>query len=228
MCTFDTDKIYLSWRQSQGKGRHIVGELYKEYDKYFFKYLPEKLEKAKEQGFDSYPAFPDTNRVYENDVLNTFTRRLVNPARSDYDKFLKYWCAENYKGNLFAILGLTGARLQTDNFEFIAPHYEIPATFRTELAGLHHTDENLLNEIKAEENYQNLTLELKAETENQYDLNAVKVLYKGQDLGYIKIIHSSCVFKALEENLNVEAKIQNIIKNGFIKEILLEVRILNK
>lgn len=224
MCTFDTDKIYLSWRQSRGKRRFIVGELFKENDNYFFKYCSEEiLEKAKAQGFSNYPAFPDLERIYDKDVLNTFTRRLVNPARSDYDKFLKYWCAENYKDNLFAVLGLTGAKLQTDNFEFIAPHYEVPAMFYTELAGLHYSDENLLTEIKAETNYKEIIL--KAEPENQYDRNAVKVLYNGQDLGYIKVIHSECVFKALGKNLKSNAKIQKIIKNGSIKELLLEIKI---
>ena len=223
MCTFDTDKIYLSWRQSAGKRRFIVGELFKENNNYIFNYCPEKLEKAKTEGFDNYPAFPDTNKIYDKDVLNTFTRRLVNPARSDYDKFLKYWCAENYKDNLFAILGLTGAKLQTDNFEFIAPHYEVPAVFRTEIAGLHHTDNALLDELKTVEAYENITLI--AEPENKYDSNAVKVLYSGKDLGYIKVIHSDCVFKALQNNLRVNAIIKKIIKNGFIKEILLEVEI---
>lgn len=228
MCTFDTDKIYLSWRQSQGKRRFIVGELFKENGNYFFKYCIEKLEKAKAEGFDNYPAFPDTNKTYDKDVLPTFTRRLINPARSDYDKFLKYWCAENHKDNLFAVLGLTGAKLQTDNFEFIAPHYEIPATFRTEVAGLHHTYEEILNELKSIQNYEDINLELEAEPKNEHDSNAVKVLYNGNKLGYIKVIHSECVFKALQNNLKAGAKIEKIIKNGFIKEILIEVEILNK
>ncbi len=225
MCTFDTDKIYLSWRQSQGKRRFIVGELYKENDNYFFKYCSEKLEIAKAEGFDNYPAFPDTSRIYENDVLNTFSRRLINPARSDYEKFLKYWCAENFKNNNFVILGLTGARLQTDNFEFIAPHYEVPAAFRTELAGLHHTDENLLLEIKNTNPTEYGKITLESEPENKYDSNAVKVLYNGKSLGYIKVIHSESVFNSIQKGFKAEAEIKNIIKNGFIKEILLEVRI---
>ena len=113
--------------------------------------------------------------------------------------------------------------MQTDNFEFIAPHYEVPASFYTEVAGLHYTDESLLTELKATAIYEDITL--KAEPENKYDSNAVKVMYKDQSLGYIKIIHSDCVAKALRDNLKTSAKIKNIIKNGSIKEILIEVRI---
>lgn len=224
MCTFKTNEIYLTWRKATGNRRFVVGKLVKDGDNYSFRYSsPEELEKARSVGFDYYPAFPDLTKIYDNDVLNTFARRLINPARSDYDKFLRYWGAENYKNNNFAILGLTGAKLQTDTFEFIVPHDEIPANFYTDVAGLHHCDENLLNEIKASENYGNISL--KPEPENQYDPNAVKVFYKEAELGYIKIIHSACVAKAYNENKEITAKIRNIIKNGSIKEILLDVKI---
>ncbi len=224
MCTFQTNEIYLIWRKAAGEGRFIIGKLTKDGDNFLFQYLPaSELEKAKSVGFEYYPAFPDLTKIYDKDVLPTFSRRLVNPARSDYEKFLKYWCAEDYKDNTFALLGLTGAKLQTDTFEFIAPHYEIPASFYTEVAGLHHADENLLNEIKNTENIE--TISLRPEPENKYDSNAVKVLYKESKLGYIKIIHSDCIAKAFKDNRNIIVNIRNIIKNGSLKEILLDVKI---
>jgi len=223
MCTFQTNEIYLTWRKAVVNRRYIIGKLIKDGDSYQFQYCPDnELEKAKAVGFEYYPAFPDVTKTYE-DVLPTFSRRLINPARSDYDKFLKYWCAENYKDDLFAILGLTGAKLQTDTFEFIAPHYEVPASFYTEVAGLQHTDENLLNEIKNTKNPENISL--KPEPENKYDPYAVKVFYKEAELGYVKIIHSSCIAKAFKDNRNITARIENIIKNGSIKEILLDIKI---
>lgn len=224
MCTFETNEIYLTWRKAVGNRRYIIGKLIKDNDKYSFQYLSASgLEKAKAVGFEHYPAFPKLDKIYDEEVLTTFSRRLVNPARSDYEKFLKYWCAENFKNNNFALLGLTGAKLQTDTFEFIAPHYETPAAFYTEVAGLHHADENLLNEIKATENFEDISL--KPEPENQYDPDAVKVLYKGFELGYIKIVHSTCIAKAFKAHRNISAKIKNIIKNGSLKEILLDVKI---
>jgi hypothetical protein len=223
MSTFNTKTTYLTWRKAEGQRRFVVAKLVEALEGYRFEYLfTDKLNEAKKAGFTGYPAFELCETIYEGDVLSTFARRLVDSSRSDYDKFLRYWNAESYKGSNFALLGLTGAKLHTDTFEFIAPHDEVPARFLTEVAGLHHADESLLDRIKQSQSYEKITL--LAEPENEYDPFAVKVLYGGSELGYIKIIHSESVANALQKN-HVTAQIRNIIKNGSIKEILLNIEV---
>jgi|GEM_PF-243061 len=227
MCTFNTDKIYLTWRKGAGYLKHIVGVLYKhENNGFYFRYFDkDSLDKAKQDGFLNYPSFPDYEEIYQ-DALEVFKRRLPNPTRHDYDDFLDYWCAKDYKDDYFALLGLTGAKLQTDNFEVIAPHYEVPAVFYTELAGLHHINEDALLALREWNiNENNDLMYLNAEPDNQLDDSAVKVFYKDFHVGYIKIIHNYNISKAINENLNTKTTVKNIIKNGMIKEVLLRIEI---
>ena len=228
MCTFETDKIYLTWRKGTGFLRHVVGVLCKnENNQYVFKYLDkENLTKAEFDGFTYYPAFENIERTYEQDVLEIFSRRLIDPNRRDYDKFLNYWCAEEYKGNNFAILGLTGAKLQTDNFEFIAPHYEIPAIFYTELTWLQKGDADIQEKFKNEDKHENSgKITVQAEPDNEVDPKAVEVLYEDKRLGYIKSIHCDCIADALNNNYQVKVGVADKVKNGQLKNVLLRIEI---
>ncbi|MFH0702764.1 MAG: HIRAN domain-containing protein [bacterium] len=230
MCTFETDEIYLTWRKGTGFLRHVVGILYKDKDinnNYVFKYSDkEKLKKAQDDGFTYYPAFENIEKIYTNEVREIFSRRLVNPNRKDYDKFLNYWCAEEYKGNNFAILGLTGAKLQTDNFEFIAPHYEIPAIFYTEVTWLQIGNPDIQEKFKNENLSENSNeIILQAEPDNGVDPKAVKVLYEGEKLGYIKSIHCDCIASALNNNCDIKVEVKDKIKNGQLKNVLLKIEI---
>lgn len=228
MCTFNTDKIYLTWRKDVFKPRHIIGILNKfDRDNYTFIYSEENVTKAvDEDGFTYYPAFNEIDKTYDTGVLEVFKRRLLNPQRRDYDDFLNYWGAANYKEDTFALLGLTGAKLLTDNFEFIAPHNENPAQFNTDVSWLNTQSEYIIHSIRNlpdEEVERRISLEL--EPENKYDSKAVKVLFENEKLGYLKSIHCENVFDAIKQNRNVDVKIANIIKNGTIKEVLLRINI---
>lgn len=227
MCTFDTDKIYLTWKKGVDDKRHIIGVLKKENDNYSFSYLQESLETAKKDGFLNYPAFDDVTKSYNENVLEVFNRRLINPTRADYDKFLSYWCAMEYKGNIFALLGLTGAKLLTDNFEFIAPHTEIPAVFYTNISWLSAAKDEVKEEVRAISNFDEINphLTLMLDAENSHHKNAVVVLYKQQKLGYLKSIHCDNVADALRAGKNASVGVKNIIRNGTIKEILLKINI---
>ena len=165
-------------------------------------------------------------KKYENNVLEFFKRRLLNPQRRDYDDFLNYWGAINYKDDVFSLLGLTGAKLLTDNFEFIAPHNESPARFNTDVSWLNTSSEYVVNYIKSLTNEEvEKRITLMREPNNEYDKKAVKVLFENEKLGYIKSIHCDNVFDALTENRDVQVKVANIIKNGTIKEVLLRINI---
>lgn len=227
MCTFDTDTIYLTWKKGVDLKRHIIGMLKKENDNYSFSYLQENLEVAKKDGFLNYPAFDKLDQVYSENVLEVFNRRLINPTRPDYDKFLSYWSAMEYKGNVFALLGLTGAKLLTDNFEFIAPHNESPAVFYTNISWLSAATNEVREEVRTtiDLNEINPHLLLKLDEENPHDKNAVAILYKQKTLGYLKSIHCDNVAEALRAGKNASVGVKNIIRNGSIKEILLRINI---
>lgn len=227
MCTLNTNKIYLTWRKDIDKRRHIIGILNKDNDNYSFMYSEENVAVAiKEDDFTYYPAFNEINKVYDENVLEVFKRRLLNPQRRDYDDFLNYWGAVNYKEDIFSLLGLTGAKLLTDNFEFIAPHSEVPAKFNTDVSWLNTKSDFIVNSIRNfsnEEIEKKLSLEL--EPDNEFDNKAVKVLYEDEKLGYIKSIHCENVFDAINAGKNIGVSVANIIKNGTVKEVLLRISI---
>ena len=227
MCTLNTNKIYLTWRKDVDRPRHIVGILQRDNDDYSFMYSEDAVSKAvQDDDFTYYPAFREIDEVYTENVLEVFKRRLLNPQRRDYDDFLNYWGAVEYKDDTFSLLALTGAKLLTDNFEFIAPHTEYPARFITDISWLNTKSQYLVDSIRNLSNKDvedRLSLEL--DPNNEYDKKAVKVLFEREHLGFIKSIHCENVFNAIKEGKDVKVKIANIIKNGTIKEILLRIEI---
>lgn len=227
MCTLDTDKIYLTWRKDVDRPRHIIGILQRDNNNYSFMYSEKNVAiAAQEDDFTYYPAFNDVNKVYTDNVLEVFKRRLLNPQRRDYDNFLNYWGAISYKDDTFSLLGLTGAKLLTDNFEFIAPHKEYPARFNTDVSWLNTKSQYIVDSIRQLSNKEvedRISLEL--QPENSYDNKAVKVLFEKETLGYIKSIHCENVFDAISENKSVKLHVANITKNGTIKEVLLRINI---
>ncbi|PWL73864.1 hypothetical protein DBY21_10015 [Candidatus Gastranaerophilales bacterium] len=227
MCTLDTDKIYLTWRKDVDRPRHIIGILQRDNNNYSFMYSEKNVAiAAQEDDFTYYPAFNEINKVYTDNVLEIFKRRLLNPQRRDYDDFLNYWGAIGYKEDTFSLLGLTGAKLLTDNFEFIAPHEECPARFNTDVSWLNTKSKYVVDKIRQLTNKEiEERLSLKQEPENSYDDKAVKVLFEQELLGYLKSIHCENVFNAINKGKMVRTQVANIIKNGTIKEVLLRINI---
>jgi len=81
----------------------------------------EDLKKAKELGFEFYPAFKDLDKTHLN-VLDAFMRRLPPRNRSDFDQYLEnYRIKPNSEFSDFALLGYSGAKLPTDGFSIIHP-----------------------------------------------------------------------------------------------------------
>ncbi len=224
MCTFKTDKIYLTWKKNFDSSRRIIAILEKDDDSYKFYYLKENLDMAIKEGFQYYPAFQDLNEIYTNNVLDIFQRRLLNPARRDYEDFLSYWEANDYKNDIFALLGLTGAKLLTDNFEFIAPHEEIPARFLTNVSRINIADKSVIDEAKTLTNKElQERLSLIQDKNNPHDYKAIKVLFDSKFLGFIKSIHCKNIYDAFEAKCDLSLEVKNVIKNGTIKEILLKI-----
>lgn len=210
--------IFLTWRQGSGHRRHIVGILKKSASKgVSFQYLQENIEKAKEQGFVPYTEFPEIDKIYTDNVLETFSTRLTKPERTDISDFYKFWeIAEKNKDDRFYLLAKTQGFLPTDNFEFLADYNVISElNFLTDLAGVSHL--KLPNDSISVGD--ELTFE--KETTNERDSLAIKVFKGEKQIGYIKKVHSKVFHKKYGDNLKL--KVKAIDKNGVIKRVFVKV-----
>ena len=112
------DRVYLVWQSFLSKKKYKVAELYKENDKYYFRYLLEKVEDAKKDGFRPLIQFPDINAIYENENLfPSFGARLPESSRPEIKKILEEYGMTKY--DEFELLKRSGAKLPTDYYEFI-------------------------------------------------------------------------------------------------------------
>lgn len=216
--------IYLSWQATDHGKRHIVAELVeKAPGQYSFRYIPGKdLEEAKKLGFNGYPAFLNLEQEYRGNAIDPFVMRLPARARADFNDLLKYWEIHNAEISDFDLLAITGGKLRTDNFEFIDPHKaKRPNQFLTELAGfVYHADDKKLKNIPA-----GSELQLEREPKNQWDSYAVKVLYCGEPIGYIKRVHSQTICEELAKGKTVKAEVKDFAVNGVVNSILLKITI---
>ncbi len=210
--------IFLSWRQGSGHRRHIVGVLKKAASKgVSFQYLQENIEKAREQGFVPYTEFPEIEKIYTENVLETFSSRLTKPERTDISDFYKFWeIAEKNKDDKFYLLAKTQGFLPTDNFEFLADYHPVnELNFLTDLAGVSHL--KLPNDSITVDDELTFT----KETSNENDPFAIKVLKDDKDIGYIKKVHAKVFNKKNGEDLKI--KVKSIDKNGVIKRVFVKV-----
>ena len=222
MTKTDERTIYLSWQATDHGKRYIVAELTeKAPGQYSFRYIQGKdLEEAKKLGFNGYPAFPNLNQAYTTHAIDPFVMRLPARSRTDFNGLLKYWEIQNPNISDFDLLAITGGKLRTDNFEFIDPHStKRPNQFLTELAGfVYHADDKKLRNIPA-----GAQLELEREPNNKWDLKAVKVLYQGEQIGYIKKVHSQAVCEELAKGKTVKTEVKDFSANGVVNSILIKI-----
>ncbi len=224
MINIEERTIYLSWQSTDHGNRYIVAELVEtSKGQYYFHYIPGKdLEEAKKLGFNGYPAFPTLDQDYTVNAIDPFVMRLPARSRIDFNDLLNYWEIKNPDISDFDLLAITGGKLRTDNFEFIDPHKtKRPNQFLTELAGfVYHEEDQKLRTIPA-----GCELQLEREPNNSYDPYAVKVLYKGKQIGYIKKVHSQTIAQELDSGKQVKAEVKNFDVNGVVNSILLKITI---
>lgn len=211
----EVGKIYLSWRESLGGRRYIVGVLKRNATEGIrFSYLIKEVEKAIKNGFSPYTEFPDINKEYTDNVLEVFGQRIMKSERADISDFYDFWEIDpQFQDDKYYLLAHTQGLNPTDNFEFLAdynPHKDF--RFLTDLAGLSHT------RLKADEVKPGDILTYKLEPSNLYDRYAVQVFKGDKEIGYIKKIHSKVFYKQDGFKLIVKAVEQNgIIKRIFVK-----------
>lgn len=115
----EKDLVYLTWKNKKNKSVFKVAELYKQDDKFYFKYILENVKEAQKEGFRLLVAFPQINATYENPHLfAVFGARLPDKRRPEIDKILSEYGMKEY--DEFELLKRSGAKLPTDNYEFVS------------------------------------------------------------------------------------------------------------
>lgn len=211
-------QIYLSWRQGFGKPRHIVGIIKKSATEGVrFSYIQKGVEGAMKDGFTPYTEFPDTTKVYKENVLEIFGQRIMKSDRSDISDFLDFWEIDSrYKDEKFYLLAHTQGMNPTDNFEFLADYNPIKSLrFLTDLAGLS------VLKLPANTLKQGDMLTYCLEPENEHDKYAVKIFKGSQLVGYIKKIHSKVFYKVHKRQFGL--KVKAVEQNGTIKRVFVGV-----
>ena len=114
----ERDVVYLVWTDVKTGKKYKVAELYKENDRFYFKYILENVKQAQKTGFRLLIAFSKINATYENPHLfAVFGARLPDKRRPEIDKILKKYDMKEY--DEFELLKRSGAKLPTDHYEFV-------------------------------------------------------------------------------------------------------------
>jgi hypothetical protein len=208
--------IQLIWRLGKGSRRISVGTIRKnESEGIRFQYNKSGLEEAKKLGFEHYEGFPDTSKIYTENVIEKFGQRLIKSERNDLYEFYEFWNIDRSKvKHKFYMLAFTQGLLPTDNFEFLADFNPVKGlSFITEITNL--------SELQIDSNSLLIgdLLRYELEPENTYDKNAVKVFKNDLYLGHIKLMHCN-VFHKTKKTFNL--LVQGIEKNGILKRVFVK------
>ena len=66
----EKDLVYLVWKDINTGNKYKVAILYKENEKFYFKYILENVKEAQKYGFSLLVAFPNIESIYENQKTN--------------------------------------------------------------------------------------------------------------------------------------------------------------
>jgi hypothetical protein len=110
--------LFLAWRDPLNRGWYTVGRLRHAGQFFEFVYTRGMLHAHKEAGFRALPSFPEPEyRYLSTELFPLFSNRLPNQSRPDYHDFVQYLNVPESPHDPIAMLGLSGGRRVTDNFE---------------------------------------------------------------------------------------------------------------
>jgi hypothetical protein len=208
--------LSLVWKNNDTRELLIIGRITREANGARLDYLinTDDFRKAQKNGFTCFPAFPDINKSYTINVLEVFSRRIPPRNRGDYDEFLQgIGLPISVKDTIldFDLLGYSEVRLPCDGFAIINSYDEIDSNcdFLTEVAGFRYQPEalNLLNNNKITKG---LKVDIQIEDGNEYDINAVKVVFEGEKIGYINRAQNKAFRRWIQNKRNISAQIEKI------------------
>jgi len=203
------NEMWLIWKHPESRRRYKIGILTYQENKYQFKYVDPELNNAIAAGVGYFPGFEDVNKIYESEELfANIETRLPNPGRADYLEILNSYNLEKESSKL-EILKATKGRLLTDNYEFVPAFDSNKVEF--DVAGTRHCpDVKKCSELISI----NDKLLLELEPDNEFDTNAIKVIFFKNGikyhLGYVPRYYSSELAKLLENNIEYSAMIQSL------------------
>ncbi|WP_413641781.1 HIRAN domain-containing protein [Parabacteroides distasonis] len=211
------DKIYLSWRIGKGYPRIMVGMIEERSSGVIFRYLREGVDEAVQYGFRGYPGLSLDQTFHDKNVIELFSKRIINFERNDTKWLLDFWeVDESLKGDVLYMLAMTQGKMQTDSFEFLASF--IPdngLSFVTDIAAITHYDFNL------EKLQESDRLTFKKEPDNPKDEKAIQVCYKNEFVGYIKKGHNEVFWGKCSDDLKIEVK--SITNTPSFKELYVKI-----
>jgi len=168
----------------QQRTRRVVGEILRQGDVYTLRYLvnTSDYQKALESNFSLYPAFMNKDKEYTSGVLDTFMLRLPPRKREDFKNFLQSLrLPTDAVISDFALLGYSEARLPGDGFSIVNPFDDapVPCQFLSEVAGYRYFQGSSMD-IKCGE-----VVTFETEPDNPYDPMAIKILLRGEQIGFV-------------------------------------------
>lgn len=204
------EELLLIWKEPKERRRYTIGVLTYYNEEYTFKYINPELEDAKNVGFDYFPGFTDTQKIYtqKKDMFANISTRLPNESRPDYLEILNLYNL-NIDSSKMEILRKTKGRLITDNFEFVPMFNKNKIEF--DVAGTSHRKdiEKCKKLLKINDN-----LYLDREPNNKYDQYAIKVIYLNNNakyhIGYVPRYYSKELTKLLKEGIEYSAQIKSL------------------
>lgn len=201
--------MWLIWKQPETRRRYKIGCLIYEDGIYTFKYVDPELNDAVDAGFINFPGFENIRKTYKSsELFANIETRLPNVARADYLEILNLYNLEKNSTKL-EILKATKGRLITDNYEFV-PAFDVNK-IEFDIAGTRHCPDVMKCKDLISIN-DKLSLEL--EPENEYDENAIKVVFNKENrkyhLGYVPRYYSKELSEMLKNNVEYSAMIQGL------------------
>lgn len=210
-------ELWLVWKEPKTRRRYVVGVLTKHDNNYNFRYKYTKNE-LKDINFDFFPGFDNVESIYNNNnMFDAILSRLPNKNRPDYLNILKEY-GLNENSSEMEILEKTKGRLWTDTYEFVPAFDESNVEF--EIAGIRHCPgfKKCKDKLKIGDE-----LELKHE-KNDYDRNAVMLLYENYKIGYVPRYYSEQIDKMIINNVKYKAYITKLRIDSKIDDELISVK----
>lgn len=225
----EPERLLLTWQPSdenaQSRTRRVVGEVSPLPEGgWGFRYLTDHpdYQRARELGFEMYPAFGRGSELHKSGVLDTFMRRLPPRKREDFADFLAlHRLPSPFPFSEVALLGYTGARLPSDGFALVPifPADVAPLDCLLEIAGFRHAPEadRALALLQVGD-----AVSLRADPDNPVDDDAIAIFHGDARIGYVNRALRQTVGRWLA-NRTVMATIERI--NGKPARPLIYIRL---
>lgn len=211
----EPNRVWLVWQSNspgQTRSRRFVGEVRNavEGKGITFSYLEgtDDFNLAKAEGFDGFPAFKMNSQDHSQGVLEAFMRRLPPRNREDFNEYLeRHRLPENFNYSDLALLAYTGAKLPSDSFEFCADLIDAtpPLEMVMEIAGFRHHNGCSSSELVLGD-----VVTFIPEPQNQFDPEAVAIMYKNHCIGYVGRTYTRSINHWLSMDYTIEAIIERI------------------